>query len=36
MSKTNQRVARTPAAKLPHLHKKMRNNKTQAQKARKK
>ena len=36
MSKTNQRAPRKPATKLPNLHKKMRNNKTQAQKARKK
>jgi hypothetical protein len=36
MSKANQRVARKPATKLPNLQKKMRHNKTQAQKARKK
>lgn len=36
MSKTYQRVARKPATKLPNLQKKMLNNKTQAQKARKK
>jgi hypothetical protein len=36
MSRTNQRVARKPATKLPNLQKKMRNNKTQAQKVRKK
>jgi len=35
MSKTNQRVARKPATKLPNLQKKMRQIKTQAQKARK-
>jgi hypothetical protein len=36
MSKTNQRVARIPATKLPNLQKKMRTNKIQALKARKK
>ena len=36
MSKTNQRMARKPATKLPNLQKKMRSNKTQAQKVRKK
>ena len=36
MSKSNQREARKPATKLPNLQKKMRNNKTQAQKTRKK
>lgn len=36
MSKTNQRVARKPATKLPNLRKKIRINKTRTQKARKK
>lgn len=36
MSKTNNRAARKPATKLPNLQKKMRHNKTQANKARKK
>jgi hypothetical protein len=36
MTKTNQRVARKPVSKLPHLQKKMRHNKTQAQQVRKK
>jgi hypothetical protein len=36
MTKTNKRVARKPATKLPKLQKKMRHNKTQAQQARKK
>jgi hypothetical protein len=36
MSKTRQRMARKPATKLPNLQKKLRNNKTQAKKAKKK
>jgi hypothetical protein len=36
MTRTNKRVARKPATKLPQLQKKMRRNKTQARQARKK
>ncbi len=36
MSRANKRAARKPATKLPNLQKKMRDNKTQALKARKK